>query len=215
SIITIPICLILIFFSHQIISTWVGDTFYLSARLLPIHVIGVLLCLPFAVSSCITTAYAKIKIPGIVSISLVAFNIILAVVLSRVLSMGLYGIAIAAIISQIAYMVFFQVPYSCNIIGLSLRRYMMQSFIKPLLLSILISGTIFFSIKSIMVDLTAVNLLLISLLGATVFITYIVGYKVVFTDIEKTHISGILKDPMALLRPERQEDPNTQEIYES
>jgi len=198
SIVTVPLSLMLIFLAKPIISFWVGDEFILASKILPIHVLPLLITLPFAVTSCVTNAYAKLKIPSKVNLGVAVLNVGFIVILGKVFALKLFGVAIATAISTFLYVVLFKSYYTCKIANVSLRRYWIESFIKPTMWACIIIGGSFLLIAMIQSGFQLTPILFFILIPS-LLLYYISAYKLILNLTEKEHIRELFK--LVLTKP--------------
>jgi membrane protein EpsK len=147
SIATVPLSFVLIFFSEPIILAWVGPDFEMAGKLMPLFSISLFVGIPFSLSGCLMNAFGKVKIPSLVSLATALVNLVLCVVLGHWLSWKLYGIAWATVISSLLTATFFYPIYACRAAGISIRRYSMESLVKPLALACLLIGIGFWMLQ--------------------------------------------------------------------
>jgi len=140
SIATIPLCLWLFFMANKIITLWVGKDFIQAAYLLMIHLVPLVIILPLEAVNCIVNAHAKVKVPSQMSLLAAVCNVILGMVLAKVFSLGLYGFAISAAFFTLLYSAVFMPYYSCKLAGISLKKYLLNAFVQPFLLAVLVVG---------------------------------------------------------------------------
>lgn len=140
SIVVIPLCLLIIFMAHQIIRLWVGPDFSLAGDLMVIHILPLMIILPLEAVNCIVNAHAKVKVPSQISIATAVCNVAVGIILAKVFGLKLYGFAISAAFFTILYSAIFMPYYSCKLAGISLKKYLLNAFIRPFLLSVVIIG---------------------------------------------------------------------------
>jgi membrane protein EpsK len=190
AIIIMPICFIIICFSRQIISCWVGRDFELSWKIMPIHVLSLIVIIPFGVSNCLTNAFAKVKIPSRISFLFGIVNVGLGLFLAKGLAWGLYGLAIASAVSNILNSSLFISYYSCQIAKISLTKFWTESFVKPFIMaSIILGSSLFFVSYEKQFQLSAV--LLIDLFFISIY--FFLSYRFIFNPMEKKHVNETIE----------------------
>jgi O-antigen/teichoic acid export membrane protein len=140
SILTVPLCLFLMFVSRQLINLWVGKDFGQAAILLCIHILPLIFVIPLEAINGATNAYAKVKVPSQVGFASAVCNVILGIILAKTFSLGLYGFAISAATFTFINGAVFIPYYSCKITGISLKKYWLNAFVYPFLLAMTILG---------------------------------------------------------------------------
>ena len=198
SILTLPVCFLLIFFAKPLIYSWVGPEFEMAGRLLPYFSVSLFVSIPFSLTGCILNAYGKVKIPSFVSIASALCNVTLCLVLGQWCDYKLFGVAIAALVSSVLVGTIFLPVYSCRISGLSVRRYWIESFVKPFFLSsvFMIGGFYGLGLSRFSVFLDAQ--LLLTLTGLiTAF--YLSSYVLLLNADEKRYIHETVRLTLAAL----------------
>lgn len=189
SVVTTPISIALMLFARPIVHLWVGPDFDLAGRLLPICMLPLFLSLPFSVSACVMTAYAKVQVPSFVSFAMNVFNLALAVFLGVGLSYGVYGFAISTAVSSFLYLSLFSTYYACRLSGISLRKYWMEAFIKPVVPGIILFGA-FVLVFGRVPEFGVVRL---GSYGLICVIYYVLAVVVLFNAEEKKDISRFIE----------------------
>jgi len=190
SIVATPLSLVLIFMAGPIISLWVGSGFKLASDIMPIHMLPLLLTIPLAACACVVSAYAKVKVPSRVSFAISILNVILIIILGKVFSLGLVGVAIAMAISVLLSIALFTSYYACRITGISVGKYWIESFVKPIGLAGLIMGGGFLSIFMIWSELR-LSPASVLILGLAIIIYYLSAYRFVLNPVERSHVNEI------------------------
>lgn len=115
-------------FSEDILIMWLGKD-YASLNYLFIVLVSHLgVNLSVLPLYSISNAYKKVKIPGIVTISLGFLNVFLAVLLLKYTGLGLYGVALASFIILTSKNIFFAAPYTAYILGVK-KTFFLKSII--------------------------------------------------------------------------------------
>lgn len=196
SITIIPICFILIFFAKPIISIWVGEGFIETVKILQINIIPLLIALPFSTGGCITNAYAKVKVPSIITLSSAVLNVILCILLGKVFALALIGIALASAISYLLPAALFWPYYSCKIAGFSVAEYWVKTFIAPFIWANVVFVGFFSLVKIKNFSLSSGNFLVLSLMIISIFlfalIYYFGAYALLLNQKEKGYIKQII-----------------------
>ncbi len=192
SILTFPICWTLVLFARPIIHSWVGPEFEMAGRLLPYFSMTLFIGIPFSLSGCIINATGKVKIPSFVSIFSAIGNVILCLVLGQVFGLKLFGVAFAALVSSVLFSTLFLPGYTCRITGLSLRRYWVESFVKPFFISCLFMAGGFWVLGLSRFN-SFVNVELFFALTALSAVYYLTSYLALLNIEEKKHLHEVLK----------------------
>jgi O-antigen/teichoic acid export membrane protein len=131
SIVTMPLCLALMFLSEPLVKLWVGPSFDTAGRLMPLHLLPLLAGIPLSVCGCVTNAYNKVRLPSQVGFVAGVFNVGLGLALGVWKGYWLYGMAAASSITLFLYLAIFTPYYSCRIAGIPFRRYVIDAWLKP------------------------------------------------------------------------------------
>ena len=144
------------------------------------------------------SAYNKVQIPAIFTISAGIFNLLLAVVLTNVLGFGEYGIAFAFIVALVLRTVIFVPWYAARVQGVA-----PAVLYKPVIPGVLaygvlvITGLLFVSIVAI-----PSSLLIIMLISAGVSLIYfIIVTHTILTNPERDLIRSILPYNVSKMLP--------------
>lgn len=199
SIVNTPLCIAFIIMARPLIVFWVGPDFALAAKLLPIHILPLFMSIPFAVAACITNAYAKVKVPSVVSLITAVTNVVLNLTFSLGFSWGVYGIAIAAAVSSIFYMAGFYPWYACRVAGISFRKYLSESFLKPFGLALSMMG-IAFGLLLNMHDPWGLHAATLAVLSACLAVYGFFSYLFILDQRERRNIEDVLSGFLAALR---------------
>lgn len=192
SIVNTPLCLVLIVMAKPLILLWVGKEFIMSAYLIPIHIIPLFMAIPFAVCSCITYAYAKVKIPSFVSLGVAVLNIFTGILFGVVFSWGLYGIAAGAALSSVIYLTAFFPYYACKVSGISITKYIYHSFIKPFALACAVMGAGFCLTNYFKMELN-ISLRTLSILTGLFSVYAVLAFVFVLDNFDRKNISEVMK----------------------
>ncbi|MFH1645141.1 MAG: oligosaccharide flippase family protein [Candidatus Omnitrophota bacterium] len=144
ALISLPICAILFLFGKDLIVLWVGKKFIASVNPMYINIMAGLPGLVFASAGGITTAFAKIRLPGIVAFLAAIGNVIISFYCAIVLGWGLVGFAFGTLCAALAYDLIFEPYYACKLSGLRYFSFISESFGKPLLLCLVFGLLIYF-----------------------------------------------------------------------
>ena len=186
SIATYPILLTLIIFSRSIITLWVGPDFIMAADLLRFYTVPLFVGIPFAFSGGILNAYAKLKAPSFVSFGTAIFNVGGCLVFGYIFSWKLYGIAFSSLLCTVVLITFYS-WYFCRIAQFSLKRYWLESIIKPLALLTAIAALDFLIFKMMHLSLE-LNLTVSAAFVLSASVYYVLAYCLLLRPDEKRHI---------------------------
>lgn len=166
---TAPLCIGLMAFSHDVIRVWVGPGFELAGDILPILVLPIMVAIPLSVCGCVTNAYAKVKVPSLVSLSAAVLNVALGLFLGVTLGWGVYGIAGAAALMSLAYSSVFAPAYACRIARVPYGRFLGKSVLEPFALAAVATGLPFMALRSSDLPLEAKAAIAAAALGVYFF----------------------------------------------
>jgi len=192
SIVTMPLSLVLILLARPLIRLWVGEDFEMAGRLLPIMAFPLLFSIPFSVCACLNNAYAKVKWPSLMGVVSTVFSLSVGSLLALKFGMELFGFAIASCVSALLYMTFFTPFYACRIAGIPVRRYLVESLIKPLSWALVGFGAGLVLFDRLCHDQLLSPVFLAGL--AALFVLHFVGaYVFLLVPKEKKHIADFSK----------------------
>ena len=192
TILFVPLGLLLIFMARPIIFFWVGEGFETAALILPVLAFPLLSSIPLAVAGCVLNAYGKVELPARASLLAAALNLTGAVILGKVLSFGLLGVAFASASAWIFYYSIFTPWYAARAVGLPWGGYP-DAFLRPFVWSFLVTGGAFLALRAARYEtwLTLPELiLLIFLLPLT---CYLGAYFTVLNGNERTKIRQLFR----------------------
>ncbi len=113
-------------FSSQLMTIWVGDSYAHLSSLMWIVIIGSMFLVQFSCCGSITAAYVRVRTPAIIYLVAGGFNVVLALILPLGFNMGIYGIALANLITTLITDALFGPVYAAHVLKLPLT-----TFIKP------------------------------------------------------------------------------------
>jgi O-antigen/teichoic acid export membrane protein len=195
-IMALPIALVCVF-SPQLLTLWVGAEFAHLAPLIWILVAPVILKIMVSCISPITVAFDRVRSLVILTLPMGILNVVLAILLPPLFDIGMYGVALAGLITLVVRYGLINPIFIANIIQAPAFFYlnrMMYGIVG--LLALLISGAIFNSIF----DVTTLLLLIVSGLGISI-IYLIIILKGVLTAEERTMIRSCLPRTFQRLIP--------------
>ena len=190
---TIPLSIFIIFTSHQIISLWVGKDFQEAANLLAIHMLPLIVILPFEITNCVPNAYGKVKVPSQINFVIALGNVLLGIVLARHFSLGLYGFAISAAFCTFLSSGVFIPYYSSRITGIPLKKYILNVFIQPLLLAVGISIFGFVLVQALLSGFSTTFTFLFAEAALLLMVYYVCAGLLLLTPAEKDSVSVFFK----------------------
>ncbi len=193
-----PLLFTLMLLSHGVIRVWVGPDLALAAQLMPLYLAPLFTITPGAFSGCVFNAYAKVKLPSLVSFGMALLNIALCFVLGVFLDMKLFGIALASAFCTLATSSLVFPNYACRIMGTGAGRYYRDSMLKPLGLSVLVvvGGFAVVGLFRPLPDIGASTLLVLALLN---LVYYACAYRLLLEDTEREHILSIARTALEKL----------------
>ncbi len=195
SVLTFPICFVLILFAKPLIASWVGPDFEMAGRLLPYFSVSLFVSIPFSLGGCLLNAYGTVKIPSFVSIGSAIGNVILCLALGQWFGFKLFGVAMAALVCSVGFATLFLPAYACRIAGLSVRRYWTESFLKPFSLSciFLVGGYFLLGLSRFS---SFLDIQLFTTLSELTIGYYLASYLFLLNGDEKRHIHEVLQMAM-------------------
>ena len=191
TIVTAPVCLVLIFMSHTIINLWVGRDFAMAGYLLQIQVFPLMFSFPTSVFGCIINAYARVKVPSYVTFCLGVLSVVLSLLFLKVFKWGLFSFALSAALSNILYTIVFFPWYSTRISGLHLKRFWQESLLRPIGWAMAVFCVIFGLIYHIQSGFQLSWMLAAFLSGACLIYMY-GAFHLLLVDKEKDFVNELL-----------------------
>jgi len=192
AIVVFPLFFTLIFFSGPIIKLWVGPGYATAAVILSVSMGQALISVPFSLTWSVFNAYGKVKIPSLISLLMGIMNLGLCLWLGVVLNMKLYGILLAFVIAGTVSGEIIFPAYACRMAGFSLKRYWMNSLLKPFFLCCLFVGGGILVLKVFESHLI-LSPLTLGVLALCAGVYYLLSYKILLAASEKKYISDILR----------------------
>jgi len=192
-IMALPIALVCIF-SPQLLTLWVGAEFAHLAPLVWILVVPDILKIIISCISPVTIAFDKVRSIAILTFPIGILNVVLAILLPSIFNIGMYGVAVAGLITTVIRYGLIHPIYIAHIIQMPAWFYLKRMTYGIIgLLAILIFGTIF----SLIFDVTSLQSSIIA--GLSISIIYpLVMLRGVLTPDERAMVSSCL--PQALQR---------------
>ncbi|GEM_PF-29553 len=192
ALVTAPISLTLVFLGPELIRWWVGPEFEVAGQLMIYYSLPLLFGVPFSVCGCINNAYGRVKVPSLVGLGVSTVNVLSGIFMGHLLGMGLFGFALANFISSCVYVSLFGPYYSCYLASISVRRYFMESFVRPLGLALPIMAGGIFGMKALDPDLgiTPGVILVLAVLAGTV---YGAAYFLILSVDEKKYVNDFVR----------------------
>jgi O-antigen/teichoic acid export membrane protein len=193
----LPISLICIF-SPQLFTIWVGKEFAHLSSLLWILLIPLTMIVAYRPLILSYSAYNRVRIPAIFTISAGIFNLLLAVILTKVFGLGEYGIAFAFILALVLRTVIFVPWYAARVQGVA-----PAVLYKPVIPGMLAYGVLVI-IGLLFVSIVAIpaSLLIIMLISAGVSLIYlIIVTHTLLTNPERDLIRSILPYSVSKILP--------------
>ena len=87
----------LYFFGENMIKVWVGPGFDVSVMIMHIYLLPLFIVLPLAICDSIISAYAKVRLPGRLSLTLALLNLTAVIFISNNTKLGLTGVACSCV----------------------------------------------------------------------------------------------------------------------
>lgn len=197
AIVTFPLFFTLIFFSGPIVMMWVGPGYQMAAVILSVMMAQALISVPFSLTGSVFNAYGKVKVASLISLVMGVVNLGLCLWLGVRLDMKLYGILLAFVIAGTVSVAVIFPTYACRMAGLSLKRYWMDSFLKPFLSCGFFVGGGIWILKAVESQLS-IRPLTLGMLTIGACIHYFLSYKILYKASERQHITDILRLKLGL-----------------
>jgi len=184
----LPIALICIF-SPQLLTIWVGEEFAHLSVLLWIYLIPLTMIVATRPLILSYSAYNQVRVPAIVTILCGILNLILAIILSNVFGLGVYGIAIAFIfVMWFRYVVF--VPWYAA----KVQNVRPSAFYQPIIPSVLAYVVlVIIGISIVSIFTIPASIVYIAIISGAISLVYaIIVTRIILTIPERDLIRSIL-----------------------
>ncbi len=129
-------------FSEPLLLLWLGEEFTFLAPLLSLLLAPLVINLSVLPLFNINVCYNKVKVPGLITVGMGAFNLGLAILLGSIDSLGVYGVAIAGAVALSAKNALFTPIYAAHVQGLRWSRFL-GSMLPGVLLFAAVAGSAF------------------------------------------------------------------------
>jgi len=120
-------------FRREIIELWLGKGFEAAIAILPLTILLMLCRIPIFVTWPYLTAANQLKLPAIAIFCDGVMNVFLSIAYVKVLGLGLAGIVLGTLSTNLIRFVFFQIPFVARLVELPLSRYWIEGYTRPLL----------------------------------------------------------------------------------
>lgn len=127
----LPVHLGLLFFGRPFLVRWIGNADYAEWCFPAMAILSATLTIGVAQSVAARILYGLGTLTLFARLSLVEAIVNLALCLSLVKPLGLAGVAIAVAVPNVLFCLF-TIGYCCRVLNVSLQRYLMQGWLKPL-----------------------------------------------------------------------------------
>jgi len=172
-------------FAPQLLTIWVGAKYAFLAPLMVLLTLHLLINLAVLPLFSINTAYNRVKLPAIVTMTLGIGNFVLAVILSLFSGWGYYGVAAAGAIVLTFKNAIFTPWYATKVLGVrsqTFTRAMLPGFAAGLLLSVIAAVLGFFLPLSTLIPLI--------ITGGTLAIVYSVAVWRIGLSVDEKKLFG-------------------------
>ena len=193
----LPISLICIF-SPQLLTIWVGESFAHLSYLIWILLLPLTMIVAFRPLIISYVSFNKVRIPAIFTIIAGIFNLILALFLTVVFGLGVYGIALAFMLALSLRGVVFVPWYAAKVQGVP--SVVFYKSVVPSILAYLVLIIIGLSIVSIFV--IPASFVYIAIISAVISLIYFIIIKsFILTNPERDLIRSVLPSGISTLLP--------------
>ena len=181
SIVTIIPLSIIIYFSGDIISVWLGSEYSYIKDILSFSLLFLIFTIPIMPLYNITISFNRVKIPAMIVILNGLINVSMIYLLLTYTDLGLWAVVLTKLVLEIGYTAIFVPLYVANILKTD-RFY----FSKISLISIFIFISIYFVMMIqpfYLEQLSLINIIIIYIFSASIFMPIL--YKIIFTKDEQ------------------------------
>lgn len=207
TIVIMPIGIAILAFGQELIALWVGPGFEESADLMKIYVAPLLVGIPAAVCGCLNSAYGKVKVPSLVGLTASVVNVVVGMSVATIGGLKLFGFAWTNLFMALIYIVGFGIWYACRISGISVRKYLLESLLKPCALASVLWGC-YFWLAPREVESSAI-LVGFGAAGLAVTAVYVLACHVwVLSDAERRQVKSLVTEVVSKFPFRRQEADN-------
>jgi O-antigen/teichoic acid export membrane protein len=119
-------------FRREIIEFWLGDGFELAIAVLPFTLLLVLCRMPIFVTWPYLTATNQLKLPALAIFLDGVCNIFLSIWYVKALNLGLFGIILGTLSTNLVRFIGFQIPFVMRLVALPPWQYWKQAYARPL-----------------------------------------------------------------------------------
>jgi len=128
TVVTVPLCLVLMVFADQIMLKWVGPQFTEAVFLMRVSLVPLFVALPISACANFPNAYAQVKLPSVVNSVYSVVSVLLCYVMGSTMDLGLRGVVIATSGLSFLYSLVYMPTYACRIAGFSLREFWARGY---------------------------------------------------------------------------------------
>jgi O-antigen/teichoic acid export membrane protein len=137
ALISLPLGALLLLFGRDLIILWVGPEFVDAVEPMYFNVLYVIPILIFTPAASTFTAYARMKVPSLVSVTSAVLNIGVGLFCAFVLDWGVRGFAFGSFMASCVHYGLFVPYYSCRITGDDYVKYLSSVLVWPVILTLL------------------------------------------------------------------------------
>ncbi|MGH9915268.1 MAG: hypothetical protein ACRD63_08285, partial [Pyrinomonadaceae bacterium] len=151
----------IIVFRREIIEIWLGKGFAEAIYILPLAMLLMSLRVPMFITWPYLTAVNKLKWPAVALLIDALINVPLSILYLKIFHLGLFGVVLGTLSTNVVRFVFFQSPYIARQIEMPVWKYWNEAYTRPLVSAILFFAILFgieWSSPSIIVTALAVAL---------------------------------------------------------
>jgi O-antigen/teichoic acid export membrane protein len=132
-ILALPCAVGVALFRREIIELWLGKGFEPAITILPLTILLMLCRIPIFVTWPYLTAANRLQLPAIAIFCDGSVNVLLSIAYVKIFDLGLAGIVLGTLSTNLVRFIFFQIPFVARLVELPLSRYWIEGYTKPML----------------------------------------------------------------------------------
>lgn len=131
-ILALPCAVGVALFRREIIELWLGKGFEAVIIILPLTILLMLCRIPIFVTWPYLTAANRLQLPAIAIFCDGIVNVFLSIAYVKIFHLGLVGIVLGTLSTNLIRFVFFQIPFVARLVELPLSRYWIEGYTRPI-----------------------------------------------------------------------------------
>jgi len=184
----VPCGICITIFRQEIIELWLGKGFSEAVNILPLTIFLILCRIPIFVTGPYLTATNQLKWPALAMLLDGVINVILSVLYVKAFNLGLAGVVLGTLSTNLVRFTFFQIPFVARLIELPLSQYWKRGFAKPVLSIVWLVPTLWFIHW---LHLSSIATILLLVLTGVVYAAWV--WLFVFDSFERKLFLGIVE----------------------